>query len=62
MYVKFRLKHVKCVIKRTFCWCDICYISGKPYLCNVFLIVLDLRLTRLEYGGTPFFMSIRDVR
>jgi hypothetical protein len=22
----------------------------------VFFIVLDLRLTRLEYGGTPFFV------
>ena len=29
----------------------ICY-----YLCSVFFIVLDLRLTRLEYGGTPFFI------
>ncbi|SES96173.1 hypothetical protein SAMN04487825_10980 [Prevotella sp. kh1p2] len=28
------------------------------YLCNVFFIVLDLRLTRLEYGGTPFLMPV----
>ncbi len=29
--------------------------SGKSqYLCTVFFIVLDLRLTRLEYSGTPF--------
>ncbi|CDA93874.1 unknown [Prevotella sp. CAG:1320] len=28
------------------------------YLCNVFFIVLDLRLTRLDYGGSPFFMSL----
>ena len=28
---------------------------GKSqYLCTVFFIVLDLRLTRLEYSGTPF--------
>ena len=27
------------------------------YLCIVFFIVLDLRLTRLEYSGTPFFIS-----
>ena len=27
------------------------------YLCNVFFIVLDLRLTRSEYSGTPFFVS-----
>jgi hypothetical protein len=25
----------------------------------VFFIVLDLRLTRLEYSGTPFFMPLR---
>ena len=28
----------------------------KSYICNVFFIVLDLRLTILEYSGTPFFM------
>ena len=28
------------------------------YLCNVFFIVLDLRLTRLVYGGTPFFFAL----
>ena len=28
----------------------------SQYLCTVFFIVLDLRLTRLEYGGTPFFV------
>ena len=27
------------------------------YICNVFFIVLDLRLIRLEYSGTPFFIS-----
>ena len=26
------------------------------YLCNVFFIVLDLRLTRLGLGGAPFFL------
>ena len=26
------------------------------YICNVFFIVLDLRLTRLGYGGIPFFL------
>ena len=30
----------------------------KPYLCIVFFIVLDLRLTRLEYSGTPFFVPV----
>ena len=30
----------------------------KAYLCIVFFIVLDLRLTRLEYSGTPFFVSV----
>ena len=34
-------------------------VCGNNYLCNVFFIVLDLRLTkRLDYGGSPFFMSI----
>ena len=32
-------------------------LKGKPYLCNVFFIVLDLRLTRLGYSGIPFFLS-----
>ena len=26
------------------------------YFCSVFFIVLDLRLTKVEYSGTPFFM------
>ena len=28
----------------------------RPYLCIVFFIVLDLRLTRLGYSGIPFFL------
>ena len=28
------------------------------YLCIVFFIVLDLRLTRLGYSGIPFFMLL----
>ena len=32
-------------------------IKNTLYLCNVFFIVLDLRLTRSEYSGTPFFVS-----
>ena len=27
------------------------------YLCSVFFIVLDLRLTISEYSGTPFFFA-----
>ena len=34
--------------------CNYCKHYRNDYLCNVFFIVLDLRLTRLEYGGTPF--------
>ena len=30
--------------------------ARKSYLCNVFFIVLDLRLTRLGYSGIPFFV------
>ena len=33
-----------------------------PYLCIVFFIVLDLRLTRLGYSGIPFFCAYTDVR
>ena len=29
-----------------------------PYLCIVFFIVLDLRLTRLGYSGIPFFLCL----
>ena len=34
-------------------------LKGKSYLCNVFFIVLDLRLTRLGYSGIPFFFPFR---
>ena len=34
-----------------------CFSAKRPYLCNVFFIVLDLRLTRLGYSGIPFFVS-----
>lgn len=33
-----------------------CNIMDSPYLCIVFFIVLDLRLTRLGYSGIPFFL------
>ena len=29
-----------------------------PYLCIVFFIVLDLRLTRLGLSGAPFFFAL----
>jgi len=33
-------------------------VCENNYLCNVFFIVLDLRLTkRLDYGGSPFFFA-----
>ena len=35
-----------------------CRFQSSPYLCTVFFIVLDLRLTRLEQSVAPFFMSI----
>ena len=37
-------------------------LKGKPYLCNVFFIVLDLRLTRLGYSGISFFCPFREKR
>ena len=32
-----------------------CIFQKRLYLCIVFFIVLDLRLTRLGYSGIPFF-------
>ena len=34
-----------------------CKKAGNPYFCIVFFIVLDLRLTRLGYGGIPFLID-----
>ena len=35
------------------------FVCENKYLCIVFFIVLDLRLTkRLEYSGTPFFIYL----
>ena len=33
------------------------FLKGYTYICNVFFIVLDLRLTRSGYRGIPFFLS-----
>ena len=35
---------------------DICFFKKKCYICNVFFIVLDLRLTIREHSGAPFFV------
>mgnify|MGYP006956679567 FL=1 len=42
-----------------FCGARACIFLKRPYLCIVFFIVLDLRLTRLGYSGIPFFLSLR---
>ena len=42
-----------------FCGARACIFLKRPYLCIVFFIVLDLRLTRLGYSGIPFFVSLR---
>ena len=36
-------------------------IKNTLYLCNVFFIVLDLRLTRLGYSGIPFFCPFAEI-
>ena len=36
-----------------------CFSVKRDYVCNVFFIVLDLRLTRLGYSGIPFFVPGR---
>ena len=39
-----------------------CIFPRCPYLCIVFFIVLDLRLTRLGYSGIPFLcLYVRSV-
>ena len=35
-----------------------CIFAFRSYLCIVFFIVLDLRLTRLGYSGIPFFLPL----
>jgi len=33
------------------------FLSKSPYLCNVFFIVLDLRLTKVGTWRSPFFCA-----
>ncbi len=35
-----------------------CRFAGKPYLCNVFFMVLDLRLTKVGVQRYSFFLPI----
>ena len=44
-----------CILNQFFCR-NIWNLKRNPYLCNVFFIVLDLRLTRLGAGVHPFFV------
>lgn len=37
-----------------FIMADYCILNNCSYICNVFFIVLDLRLKRLEQGVAPF--------
>ena len=37
-------------------------LKGYTYICNVFFIVLDLRLTRSGYRGIPFFFALLSTR
>ena len=34
-------------------------LQNIHYLCNVFFIVLDLRLTKVDRSGDPFFILCR---
>jgi hypothetical protein len=34
------------------------FLSKSPYLCNVFFIVLDLRLTKVGTWRSPFFCAL----
>ena len=38
-----------------------CYFAKKPYLCIVFFIVLDLRLTKVGVRRYPFFYALKSV-
>ena len=44
------------VIKHTFLTPFYCKFQGSPYLCNVFFIVLDLRLTKVGLSGALFYV------
>ena len=44
-----------CVIEHTFFSWIICRFIRSPYLCNVFFIVLDLRLTKVGVQRYSFF-------
>ena len=46
-----------CVIKHTFFSWIICKFLNCPYLCNVFFIVLDLRLTKVGVQRYSFFYA-----
>ena len=54
---KITLKSLKNAISDTFLSTNHCKFLRSPYLCIVFFIVLDLRLTRLGYGGIPFLID-----
>ena len=47
---------LNCVYNDIFLAKTVAWVEIYSYLCNVFFIVLDLRLTKVEYSGTPFFM------
>ena len=46
-----------CVIEHTFFLGIVCKYPKSPYLCNVFFIVLDLRLTKVGVQRYSFFYA-----
>ena len=59
--VKMPYYLIKICYETCFFSCKVCQSSKSPYICNVFFIVLDLRLTKVGVQRYSFFMPIRTV-
>ena len=53
--VKNTLLFLKWCYKTCFFLCIVCRYAESPYLCTVFFIVLDLRLTKVGVQRYSFF-------
>ena len=56
-YVKFERILLKYVIQHAFFMLGTCYFQICPYICSVFFIVLDLRLTKVGVQRYSFFFA-----
>jgi hypothetical protein len=56
--MKNQSKLIKYVIKHIIFVEKYCRLLQKPYLCNVFFMVLDLRLIKVGVKRYPFFFAL----